>query len=82
MSNEQPSVLIAPGATAPQPKAPRQTAAKDATARTMNQNRRFALGGGGYCLYAPRFPRYQETPGFADLIIKQLAARGLIEQKK
>jgi len=31
----------------------------------MNQNRRFALGGGGYCLYAPRFPRYQETPGFA-----------------
>jgi len=24
----------------------------------------------------------QETPGFADLIIKQLAARGLIEQKK
>jgi len=24
----------------------------------------------------------QETPGFADLIIKQLAARSLIEQKK
>lgn len=35
----------------------------------MNQNRRFALGGGGYCLYAPRFPRFQDTPGFADEVL-------------
>ena len=32
----------------------------------MNQNKKFALAGGGYCLYAPRFPRYQHLPGFAD----------------
>ncbi|MBK8980415.1 MAG: hypothetical protein IPM29_31320 [Planctomycetes bacterium] len=32
----------------------------------MNQKSKFALGGGGYCLYAPRFPKYQLTPGFAD----------------
>jgi hypothetical protein len=32
----------------------------------MNQNAKIALGGGGFCLYAPRFPRHQLTPGFAD----------------
>ncbi len=32
----------------------------------MNQKHKFALGGGGYCLYAPRFPNNQLTPGFAD----------------
>ncbi|MBI5853071.1 MAG: hypothetical protein HZB39_18835 [Planctomycetes bacterium] len=32
----------------------------------MNQNTKIALGGGGFCLYAPRFPRFQLTPGFAD----------------
>jgi hypothetical protein len=32
----------------------------------MNQHKKFALGGGGYCLYAPRFPRFLDTPGFAD----------------
>jgi hypothetical protein len=32
----------------------------------MNQAARFALGGGGYCLYAPRFPAHQQAPGFAD----------------
>ena len=32
----------------------------------MNQKLKFALGGGGYVLYAPRFPRHQLTPGFAD----------------
>lgn len=32
----------------------------------MNQKSKIALGGGGYCLYAPRFPRHQLTPGFAD----------------
>ncbi len=32
----------------------------------MNQKAKIALGGGGYCLYAPRFPAYQLTPGFAD----------------
>lgn len=32
----------------------------------MNQAARFALGGGGYCLYAPRFPAHQIRPGFAD----------------
>ena len=32
----------------------------------MNQKKKYALAGGGYCLYAPRFPRFQEAPGFAD----------------
>ena len=32
----------------------------------MNQKLKLALGGGGYVLYAPRFPRHQLTPGFAD----------------
>ena len=32
----------------------------------MNQKLKFALGGGGYVLYAPRFPLHQLTPGFAD----------------
>ncbi|MCA8952543.1 MAG: hypothetical protein KDE27_23730 [Planctomycetes bacterium] len=32
----------------------------------MNQKKKIALAGGGYCLYAPRFPRYFEAPGFAD----------------
>ncbi len=32
----------------------------------MNLKKKFALAGGGYCLYAPRFPRFQHTPGFAD----------------
>lgn len=35
----------------------------------MNQKKKFALSGGGYCLYAPRFPRYQDTPGFADEVL-------------
>ena len=32
----------------------------------MNQNSKFALGGGGYVLYAPDFPRFQTSPGFSD----------------
>lgn len=32
----------------------------------MNQKKKFALAGGGYCLYAPRFPRFLEAPGFPD----------------
>jgi hypothetical protein len=32
----------------------------------MNQKKQFALAGGGYCLYAPRFPRHLDAPGFAD----------------
>ncbi len=32
----------------------------------MNQNKKIALAGGGYCLYAPRYPRFFESPGFAD----------------
>ncbi|MEE9126220.1 MAG: hypothetical protein V3U11_03695, partial [Planctomycetota bacterium] len=32
----------------------------------MNQKTKMALGGGGYCLYAPEFPRYQTFPGFSD----------------
>jgi hypothetical protein len=32
----------------------------------MNQKKKFALAGGGYCLYAPRFPRFADAPGFAD----------------
>lgn len=33
---------------------------------SMNQADKFALGGGGYCLYAPEFPRHQRSPGFVD----------------
>jgi hypothetical protein len=53
----------------------------------MNQNRKFALGGGGYCLYAPRFPRYQDQPGFADevlifnAILPQLFVLSLVENR-
>lgn len=32
----------------------------------MNSRHKVALGGGGFCLYAPRFPRFQQYPGFAD----------------
>ena len=32
----------------------------------MNQRSNFALGGGGYVLYAPDFPHFQTSPGFAD----------------
>ena len=32
----------------------------------MNQKTKIALGGGGYCLYAPEFPRFQTFPGFSD----------------
>lgn len=32
----------------------------------MNQAYKIALGGGGFCLYAPRFPRFQTSPGFVD----------------
>ena len=32
----------------------------------MNQNSKFALGGGGYVLYAPDFPLFQTSPGFSD----------------
>ncbi|MCB9888246.1 MAG: hypothetical protein H6836_01630, partial [Planctomycetes bacterium] len=32
----------------------------------MIQTQKFALGGGGYVLYAPDFPSSQTTPGFAD----------------
>ena len=35
----------------------------------MNQKHKIALGGGGYCLYAPRFPSHQLTPGFADEVL-------------
>ncbi len=35
----------------------------------MNQDKKLALGGGGYCIYAPRFPKYQTTPGFADEVL-------------
>jgi hypothetical protein len=32
----------------------------------VNQKKKFALSGGGYCIYAPRFPSYQDAPGFVD----------------
>jgi hypothetical protein len=32
----------------------------------MNQRQKFALGGGGFCNYAPTHPSYQHSPGFAD----------------
>ncbi|MGE3173435.1 MAG: trehalase family glycosidase [Planctomycetota bacterium] len=35
----------------------------------MNQNKKIDLAGGGYCLSAPRFPRFQDTPGFADEVL-------------
>jgi hypothetical protein len=35
----------------------------------MNQRNKIALGGGGYCLYSPRFPSFQLTPGFADPVL-------------
>jgi hypothetical protein len=35
----------------------------------MNQKKKFALAGGGFCLYAPRFPRFQDAPGFADEVL-------------
>lgn len=53
----------------------------------MNQHRKFALGGGGYCRYAPRFPRFLDTPGFADevlifnAILPQLFVLSLVENR-
>lgn len=35
----------------------------------MNQNKKIDLAGGGYCLYAPRFPRFVDAPGFADEVL-------------
>ncbi|MEO0481203.1 MAG: trehalase family glycosidase [Planctomycetota bacterium] len=32
----------------------------------MPATSKIALGGGGFCLYAPRFPRHLLSPGFAD----------------
>ena len=34
----------------------------------MNQDQRFALGGGGYVLYAPDYPSFQLRPGFSDRV--------------
>lgn len=39
---------------------------QDEAHQAMNQNQKFALGGGGYVLYAPDYPRYQTSPGFSD----------------
>jgi len=35
----------------------------------LGQNKKYSLAGGGYCLYSPRFPRFQDTPGFADEVL-------------
>ncbi|MCA8943101.1 MAG: hypothetical protein KDB80_11115 [Planctomycetes bacterium] len=35
----------------------------------MNSRHKISLGGGGYTLYAPRFPRFQHYPGFADEVL-------------
>ena len=35
----------------------------------MNQKKKFAIGGGGYCIYAPRFPVHQYVPGFVDEVL-------------
>ena len=35
----------------------------------MNQKKNFALSGGGYCLFAPRFPRFLDAPGFVDDVL-------------
>jgi len=35
----------------------------------MNQNKKIDLAGGGYCLYAPRFPRFVDSLGFADEVL-------------
>ncbi len=43
-------------------------AARAAAARALAGAlpKKIALAGGGYCLYAPRFPRFLTAPGFAD----------------
>ena len=35
----------------------------------VGPKKKFSLAGGGYCLYSPRFPRFQNTPGFADEVL-------------
>jgi hypothetical protein len=35
----------------------------------MNQHKKIDLAGGGYCLSAPRYPRFQDSPGFADEVL-------------
>lgn len=35
----------------------------------MNLNKKIDLAGGGYCLSAPRFARFQDAPGFADEVL-------------
>lgn len=40
----------------------------------MNQDKKFSLAGGGYCLYAPRYPRFQDAPGFVDEVLIANAA--------
>ena len=35
----------------------------------MNQTQKFEIGGGGYGLYAPRFPRFQDHLGFCDEVL-------------
>ena len=35
----------------------------------MNPNKKIDLAGGGYCLYAPRFPRFVDSLGFADEVL-------------
>jgi hypothetical protein len=54
----------------------------------MNQKKKYALAGGGYCLYAPRFPRFLETLGFADeaniasAVVPSVFFMALLEQGK
>lgn len=35
----------------------------------MNQKLKMALGGGGYCKYAPTFPHFTTAPGFVDEVL-------------
>ncbi|MCK5941264.1 MAG: hypothetical protein KAI24_04770, partial [Planctomycetes bacterium] len=53
--------------------AKRTTKARSSSSRTkasqksgLQLPKKIALSGGGYCLYAPRFPRFLTEPGFAD----------------
>jgi hypothetical protein len=54
----------------------------------MNQKKKFALAGGGYCLYAPRFPRFLDAPGFPDeanighAIVPSVFFLAFVEQNK
>lgn len=62
----------AKAAARPATKAPAKSPAGFEESRSrkpdMNLAKKFSLSGGGYCVYAPRFPHFQTAPGFVDEI--------------